>query len=197
MKPLDDYAVAKSYSNSDRPDKLPAGGYICRIVQARESTFANGVPCLQIAVEIAEGEHAGFVRDQFERKKQYSQNPKWPAILNQGIKNDDGSTNPYFKGLMTSICESNIGYQWNWEEKTLTGKMLGVVFREEQFYNQQTGELQSTVRPFYGCSTAQIKLGVPTPKVKPPRPLRPAQAATMSAPAAMAEVDEDDELPFE
>ena len=107
------------------------------------------------------------------------------------------NTNPYFKGLITAIQESNIGYTWNWEEKTLINKLVGVVFRDEQYYNSK-GELHSTVRPFYACSTAQIKLGVATPKPRPPRQQTPAQAsmAAASAMGMMAEVVDDDELPF-
>ncbi len=200
MRPTNDYAQTKGYTAGESPAKLPAGGYVCRILSAREGAFPNGDPCLQIALEIAEGEYAGSIREQFERKKQFNDNAKWPAILMQGTTvKGTSDTNPYFKGLITAIQESNIGYTWNWDEKTLANKLLGVVFREEQFYNQQTGELQSTVRPFYGCSTAQIKMGVATPKPKPPRQQTPAQASMAAANALgmMAEVVDDDELPFE
>ncbi len=198
MRPTSDFAQAKAYTNGESPAKFPAGGYVCRIISAREGAFPNGDPCLQIALEIAEGEYAGTIREQFDRKKQFNDSAKWPAILMQGTTvKGTSDTNPYFKGLITAIQESNIGYTWNWDEKTLTNKLLGVVFREEQFYNQQTGELQSTVRPFYGCSTAQIKMGVATPKPRPPRTQTPAQASMAAASAmGMPAEYEDDELPW-
>lgn len=198
MRPTSDFAQAKAYTNGENPAKFPAGGYVCRIISARESTFPNSNdPCLQIALEIAEGEYAGAIREQFDRKKQFDANAKWPAILMQGTtEKGTNNTNPYFKGLITAIQESNIGYTWNWEEKTLINKLVGVVFRDEQYYNKNN-ELQSTVRPFYACSTAQIKLGVATPKPRPPRTQPPAQASMAAASAmGMPAEYEDDELPW-
>ena len=35
--------------------------------------------------------------------------------------------------MITCIEESNEGYEWNWDEKTLKGKKIGVLFGREQY----------------------------------------------------------------
>lgn len=44
-----------------------------------------------------------------------------------------GNGLPFFKGVLTSLEESNPGFRWNWDESTLVGKKVGGVFGREQF----------------------------------------------------------------
>ena len=39
---------------------LPAGGYICRILKAEETTSSTGKPMLKIAFDIADGDFTGW-----------------------------------------------------------------------------------------------------------------------------------------
>ena len=42
-----------------------------------------------------------------------------------------------FKGFTNAIENSNKGYKWNFDEKSLVNKIVGVVIGEEQYLNQK------------------------------------------------------------
>lgn len=198
MKPTNDYSAAHAYTNGpDRPGDVPPGGYICKIVQAIESSFERtGLPCIKVAIEIAEGEYAGRAREQWQYAKEFRPDAVWPMMLTQATLNKEGGTNPYFKGLISSIEASNANYKWDWDERKLAGKMIGIVFREEDYYNKD-GELKTNTRPFYACDVLKIRTGVPIPPKKPVRTAAPAPTAPIAAESLGAPVDYvDDELPF-
>ena len=50
-----------------------------------------------------------------------------------------------FKGMLLNIEKSNSGYEWNWNEKSLEGKLFGGVFREEEYINRN-GRLSTAVK---------------------------------------------------
>ena len=62
-----------------------------------------------------------------------------------------GTTNPKFKGLITSVEESNGSFKFNWDEQTLVGKKVGIVFREEEFRDDKN-VIRTAVKPFYAVS---------------------------------------------
>lgn len=106
---------------------LPPGLYVCKIIMAIEEN-RQGKSVLAIAYDIAEGEYAGFYQKRYDANT--DPNKKWPAIHRQ---NTEGNSLPFFKGLMTSIEESNPGYHWNWDENTLKGKKFGAGMGREEF----------------------------------------------------------------
>ena len=42
-----------------------------------------------------------------------------------------------FKGFTNAIEKSNKGYQWNFDEKTLVNKVVGLIIADEQYQNQK------------------------------------------------------------
>lgn len=106
---------------------LPAGLYVCKIILAIE-TNRNGKSFLEIAYDVAEGEYKDFFQKRYDANT--SQNKKWPAIYRQAT---EGNSTGFFKGVITSIEESNPGYHWNWDENTLKGKKFGAVMGREEF----------------------------------------------------------------
>ena len=56
-----------------------------------------------------------------------------------------------FKGLITSVEASNDKFKFNFDEKTLEGKKVGLVFREEDFLGQD-GQVHTAVKPFFAVS---------------------------------------------
>lgn len=183
---------------SDRP-KLPVGAYVCKVKQvAIQSTDYGDQLC--ILFDIADGEYAGFYQDEFDANQQ--QEKKWKGVLRQFIPKDDGSekdewTKSSFKGMITAFENSNRGYVWDWNEKTLAGKEVGIIFRNEEWeYNGKTGW---TVRPFRATSVDSVQDGDYTlPKDKPLKN-RPSdnynEAPTTQS--GFTTLDEDDgELPF-
>lgn len=184
------YEKAAAYDGSS--ERLPAGGYICRIMKAWVETTRNGSEQLVLALEIAEGNYEGFARKQFNSRKANNPNAAWPCIFKQFALGTDGQTNPFFKGMLKSIEESNAGYVWNWQEATLANKMIGMIFREEEF-EASDGSIKTTVRPAFPRSVQTIRNGVETPEIRRLNNNRAAQPNAQNA--GFTPVD-DDELPF-
>lgn len=131
MNKIQGYDEAQAYTGESRA--LPAGKYICEIKGAKEVEAKNGKKQLVLQLDIAEGEYKDFYSDQFSKTiKEKGTNAKWNngGLFRQGY---EGKQLPFFKGMITCIEESNEGYEWNWDEKTLKGKKIGVLFGREQY----------------------------------------------------------------
>lgn len=146
-------------------DRLPAGGYVCRILKAWVETTQSGSEQLALALEIAEGDYAGYAKRQFEARKTNNPKATWPCVFKQFTIGTDGQTNPFFKGMLKSIEESNVGYVWNWQETGLANKMIGMIFREEEF-KASDGTIKTTVRPAFPRSVKRIRDGVEVPEIR-------------------------------
>ncbi|MBU2703661.1 hypothetical protein Ga0466249_004809 [Sporomusaceae bacterium BoRhaA] len=113
---------------------LAPGGYVCNIVQAKEDTTHTGKKMLILLIDIAEGEFKDFYSQQYERKLKINSEAKWQGVYRQLT---EGNSTSFFKGLITSIENSNPGYKWDWNEKALKGKLFGGVFGQEEYLNNQ------------------------------------------------------------
>ena len=69
--------------------------------------------------------------------------------------------------MITAIEHSNPGFHFNWDdpqnERTLTGKLVGVVFGEEEYLNDKNEKKKAT-KPFWMCSVDKIREGVEAPR---------------------------------
>lgn len=163
MNPTPNFSNTAAYDGSF--ERLPAGGHICRILKAWCETTYSGSEQLVLALEIAEGNYAGFFKKQFDNKKTSDPNAKWPCLFKQFTLGTDGMTNPYFKGLLKSIEDSNAGYKWNWQEASLANKLVGMIFREEEF-EASDGSIKTAIRPAFSRSVERIRNGVDVPEIK-------------------------------
>jgi hypothetical protein len=121
--------------------KLPAGGYVCEIIGANEVN-TNWGSRLEIGIEITEGDYQGHFGRDFAAQ---NRDAKWKGIMRLSIPREDGDDKyeffvGLFKAAMEAVEESNTGYQWDWNEKNLKGKKVGVIFQEREWeYNGKTG----------------------------------------------------------
>ena len=152
---------------SDR-QKLPLGAYVCKVKRAAVQANEFGEQ-LCILFDIVEGEFSGFYNDEYNANT--NANKKWKGVLRQFLPKDDGSekdewTKSSFKGMTTSFEKSNPGYVWNWDENSLAGKLVGILFRNEEWeYENKTGW---AVRPFRAISIDSVREGdFRLPKDKP------------------------------
>ena len=158
--------------------KLPLGAYVCRIKQAVVQPTNYGEQ-LCVLFDIEDGEHAGFYAADFRNNK--NPDKKWRGVLRQFLPADDGSekddlTKSSLKGLITSIEKSNPGFTWGWDEQALSGKLVGIIFRNEEWeYNGKHGW---AVRPFRACSVDTVADGTYT--IPDDQPLRKAAPAPTS-----------------
>lgn len=124
-------------------ERLEAGGYICKIVSAKEETSKSGKRMLVIALDIAEGDKKDFFRNRFTENA--NPDKKWPAggVYRQMLEGDKAVG--YLKGLMTSLEASNTGFKWDWDEKKLKDLKCGAIFGEEE-YEKLDGSVGTTTK---------------------------------------------------
>jgi len=176
---------------------LPLGAYVCKVRQVRVQDNSYGSQ-LALLFDIAEGEYAGYYHKDFEANT--NADKKWRGLMRVWLPKDDGSdkdelTKSLFKGFVTAFERSNPGYTFDWNENSLVGKTIGVLYRNEEWdYNGKHGW---AVRPFKAISADTVRDGSYTiPKEKP---LSNSGANTTVAPANVpAGYTEvlDEDLPF-
>ena len=170
--------------------KLPAGGYICRIIDAKEETYGWG-SVLVISFDIAEGEYKNFYREQYEKQ---NGTRKWKGTYRLNCPKDNGDPKDEkikktFKTFIHHIEQSNQGYKWDWNESTLKGKLFGGIFGEKEYAIEGNTGFFTTMR--YTC---EIKAATGAPVPKPIMLSKGTQnATTVQNPI---DWDKDDDFPF-
>lgn len=152
-------------ANPDGFTPLPAGGYVCKIMEVLETTSSTGRPMLKISLEIAEGEHAGYYADQY--KNSTKQDKKWGAVVYMITDGEYGPAN--LKRFITAVENSNKGFKVVWSDKfgaAFKGKLVGALFRREEYVNANN-EAKWITKPFQFRSADVIRQGVEAPEAKP------------------------------
>ena len=185
MNKPNDYDSAPMLVEGD----LPPGGYVCQVKKIEETASKNGNAMLKIALDIYEGQYAGFYQDKFDSNTRLGK--KWPSVFNQLIYDKDGNTNRSFKSFCEKMKESN-GIEIPWGDhfcSALKGKLIGVTFGREQFEGND-GMLHWTTKPKYWKTVSEIREGKYT--VPEDRPLK---QETSTAPQGFDAISDED-LPF-
>ena len=123
-------------------ETLPAGGYVCNILSARVESGEWG-DTLVIAHDVAEGEYAGIFKRDYENNTR--DDKKWRGTFRLRLPKDDGTEQDAWKkrslaNFLWAIEQSNPGYSFNWDEKTLKGKKIGLLYRNKEWeYNGNSG----------------------------------------------------------
>lgn len=189
MRLPNDWKTARGVEGGTRP----IGGFVCKIVNAKCEEY-NGAEKLVLALDIAEGENKGYYQKLYEESKKTKSDAAWPCKYGQFFLKKDGSTNPFAKQIINSIEKSNTGYNFadnDGNEKTLIGKLVGVIFGEEEWIGND-GNVHTSVKPQMFRSIETIRKGdyvIPDKKKLENQPIRPLGFAQMQ------EV-QDDDLPF-
>lgn len=105
------------------------GGYIVRITYVED---VKDKEYLRVEWDYAEGELAGA------HKECYDNYGFWPAPMFRSYKQKAAGM---FKAFIEAVGQSNQGFAWDWDEKKLVGKWIGIVTREEE-YTSNSGELK-------------------------------------------------------
>lgn len=132
MRRINGYQEATTYSDSER---LPVGGYVLKILDAKEQKNSWG-DVLVISFDIAEGEQKDFFAKNY--RAQTGEDKKWKGVYRLRIPVDDGSEDDEprqikFKTVMKRIEGSNPGFHWDWDERTLKGKLIGALFNNKEY----------------------------------------------------------------
>lgn len=145
---------------------LPAGGYVCKIMQVEVTKSKTGLEMLKISLDIAEGDFKDYFANAY--KNDTRPDKKWgcTAYIVTDESTDYGVKN--LKTFITSVEESYSGFNVVWGDKfaaCFKGKFVGVVFRREQYENA-SGEVRWSTKPAWFRSTDTIKKGVEIPEDK-------------------------------
>ena len=101
--------------------QLPTGAYACKIIEVIDNVDKE---YLDVYFDIVEGEFKNYFTTLFNSTGK-----------NYGRIARSYKTNalPFFKAFITAVEKSNPGYKWDWDEKSLNGKLCAVSFRDEEF----------------------------------------------------------------
>lgn len=147
---------------------LPAGGYVARILDAKEVEYSWG-NVLLLSFDIDEGEKKGFFKADY--MAQTSEDKKWRGTYRLNEPKGDGSERDgwsvrTFNNLVYCLEESNSGYHFDWDETKLKGKQIGVLFRNKEW--AMNGKSGWTTECCAVCSAEDIRSkAFKTPKDKP------------------------------
>lgn len=133
-----DYDKTTAFGQSDYKT-LPKGGYVCRIIDAKETEDKNGNPLVHFIFDIIDGDYNGFFMNLFNTRKQNNTDPqrtvKYPFEGQMWIPvndyEDSRKTNRKFKALCTALEDSGTEV-WGNDEfilNNLKGAQIGIVFQ--------------------------------------------------------------------
>ena len=169
--------------------KLSTGGYICRITLADDIPFdasTNKGDYLKIEYDIAVGEFKDYYKEQYEKFGNF-----WGGTFFRSYKE---KALGMFKHFIECVEKSNAGFVWTWDEKTLMGKVVGLVLAEEEYENSN-GEIKTRLYVSQVKTVEEIKNGdFKVPELKKIKKSTPAQS--VSAPAFTVLDDTEVGLPF-
>ena len=158
MKPINNYEnLQASTGEFARPS---AGGYICKIVDVEDVPMneQGKGDYLRIEYDIADGDFKGYYKEQFDR---------WGGNWNASfIRSYKEKALGMLKHFTNCIEHSNAGYVWDWNEKGLVGKVVGLVLGEEEYKNS-AGEIKTKLVVSQVKTVEDIKNGnfkIPAPK---------------------------------
>ena len=175
MKPINNWDEVQA--STDEFKKLPPGGYICAILSAEDVPEKEYI---KIVYDIAAGEYADYYSDDWGKDN------LWAHTIYRSYKE---SAAGMFKAFINAIEESNKGYKWNFDEKTLKGKLIGIVLGEEEYIGND-GSVKTRLKDRSTKSVRDIEENRFRPKIKK---LEEEQGTGSSVPAGFVESDD---LPF-
>ena len=132
-------------------DRLKPGAYPCTIMSVEDVPDKE---YLRVLVDIVAGEHKYYFSDDF-----YADKPFAHSLIFSYKDTALGM----LKGRLHVISDCNPGFDAEaafnaGKEQMLVGKAVGVVFREEEYYNKKEGEFQlGSARPDRLCRLTELE----------------------------------------
>lgn len=194
MKRIDGFENAKIFTGEGKG--LPKGGYIIKIQDCAEvSGNKNGraYSYLSFSFDISEGDYKDHFRELWQNST--DETKKWKGIYNVFIPQpgdqyyDENVSR--FKTIIANFEESNPGYHWDWNEKTLKDKYIGIIYREKEFLTNDN-ELIIITEPYGFRSVQTIRDG----KYKMPNIKKLSKDTVSNVPQGFSPAV-DDKLPWE
>lgn len=141
-------------------EQLPKGAYVIKLLNVKEEANKNSSGThLAIAFDIAEGEYQGFYKKAFENDTR--EDKKWnnDAVIYINCPEDNSQqwVIDNFNKFITAVEDSNEGYHWSWDEKTLKNKLVGAKFCIEQ--SEYEGKIYDHTKAKWFIAAKKIRDG--------------------------------------
>lgn len=153
MITLGDAYREAAVSTSTEFEKLPPGGYVCRIKKVTNHQEGDK-PYLHIVYDIAEGQHAGYYSDEWGTENEWAHdNRHYYSEAALGM----------FKGFLKAVDESNNTNfeeqaEFGLDEQRLIGKVVGYIIGEEE-YRGNDGSIKTRLKVRGARSIQTIREG--------------------------------------
>ena len=197
MKPIKNFDTIREAS--DGFEVLPVGGYVCKILECVEKENKSGRGShLEISFDICEGDYREWFAQDY--RGQGGKDPYWRGVIRQNIPNEDSDKYEmqcrFFKRFVSAVENSNPMYTWNWDEESLKGKQIGVVFGEVERESAR-GIRYMVTQPDSVCKVEAVRDG----SYRTPKPRMLYNPAPAAAPGSLSQglselSGNDSDLPF-
>lgn len=177
----------------------PAGCYEAQIQGVRvERDSRNEHDVLVMMIEITDGEYANRYHELFENKRnRFGADAKYPGVFRLTVPSEEEAEEGSFlkrrfENAMFCIEQSNPGYHWAWDERSLKGRAVGINVRK-RFYSYNGKDYESTE---IGQFETMEDVVTGKCKVMKPRDSRQKEDEPVSTVPAGFSIVEDEEVPF-
>ena len=142
------FEAKKSGGFTDLP---VAGVYVGEIQAVRFGAGEDGQrDRIECFMEITEGEYANRFHEVYEdQKERFGDDAKYKGIFRLVCPSEDDEDwrKRTFEGNLWCVQQSNPGYAWDWDEKKLKGKKVGINIRKRLYtYNGKNRETVEIAR---------------------------------------------------
>lgn len=176
---------------------LPKGAYVVAIKSAKEETWPSGDAVVRIAFDIAEGEYKGFYQKQFDGNQ--NEDKKWPgdAVFNLNVPTDSSQQYVWdnWNTFFADLEDSNNGFVFGGDVKTLKGKLIGGKFHNHQ--SEYNGNVYDHIQMKWTCPADDVRNGK-AGKMPKDKLIAGSQPTVKQTPDGFMDIPEgaEDELPF-
>lgn len=142
---------------------LPSGGYVCIVKKAQMSANRDGLPMIEVRVDIFEGEYKNYFSDLYKDRIGRNPEAKWPynGVLKITAVDSEGHQKKNFKSFCTAVERSNNMELPRHDEaflKALVGKGVGVLYQREE-YEGDDGKTHWSTKPKWFRDVETIRSG--------------------------------------
>ena len=202
MRPITGYSEATA-TNFNGGERLPAGGYVIRILDVKEESTKWGGEVIIMRFAIAEGEFVRFYQKQYDNAS--DEYKKWKGTYRLNIPQQKGNTEDdikkykrslgFFKSQSEAINKSNginIDCSKEWDVSVLKNKIVGMVFGNKEW--EMDGKSGWFTNPDHMLTIEEIREG--KFKIPADSPLQKNETSTTTASSSVPEgFDELDSAP--
>lgn len=139
--------------------QLPKGAYVVTIKGAKLNTWPSGDEYISMAFDIAEGEYKGLYQSQFDNDTRSGKQWPFDAVFNLTVPTDQSE--PWiwdtYNTFFADLEDSNNGFVFAGDLKTLKGKVIGGKFHNKQ--SEKNGTVYDHIVMKWTCTAEAVRTG--------------------------------------